>query len=147
MPVALRAALAVVAGVVVGFAVVMAVEMLSTMAFPLPEGVDPMDEAAMREVMEDIPAGAMAMVVLAWFLGTIAGVVTAIRLHPMRERWPSYVVAGLLAAATVANLVMLPHPLWMVVAAPLALVAGLMLGLRLAGTPTTPTAEQGTATA
>jgi hypothetical protein len=136
MPSILRAILAVVAGVVVGFAVVMAIEMLSTVIFPLPEGVDPMDESAMREIMADIPTGAMVLVLAAWLLGTLAGVATAIRLHPARARWPGLVVAGLLAAATVANLLMLPHPVWMAVAAPAALIAGLLLGLRVGGRET-----------
>jgi hypothetical protein len=135
MPATLRAILAVVAGLVVGFAVVMAVEMISTMIFPLPEGVDPMDEAAMREIMADIPTGALVLVLFAWLLGTTAGVATAIRLHPGRERWPGFVVAGLLAVATGANLLMLPHPLWMAVAAPVALIVGLLAGLRLGGGP------------
>ena len=131
MPPLLRAILAVVAGLIVGFIVVAGIEWISTMLFPLPEGVDPTDESQMREVIRGMPAGAMVAVLFAWFLGTLAGAVTAIRLHPARAKWAGMVVVGLFAAATVANMMMLPHPVWMMVAAPAVLILALVLALRL----------------
>ncbi len=129
----LRAFLAILAGVIMGLVVIIAVEWISTMIFPLPEGVDPTDESQMREIMQGMPAGALVMVLIAWFLGAFAGVFTAIRLHPEHARWAGYVVAALFAVATVVNMVQLPHPVWMMVAAPIALGLALVLALRFAG--------------
>jgi hypothetical protein len=103
------------------------------MLFPLPEGVDPTDHSQMREVIHGMPAGALVTVLVAWFLGTLAGAVTAIRLHPTCARWAGMVVVGFFAAATVANMMMLPHPVWMMVAAPAVLILALVLALRLGG--------------
>jgi hypothetical protein len=128
----LRSILAVVAGVIVGGLLIAGIEYASTLFFPLPEGVDPMNEADMREIMHTIPLGALVIVILAYFVGVAAGAWTAIRLHPTHARWAGYVVVGLFAIATVANMLSLPHPPWMYVAAPVALVAGLVLALRLA---------------
>jgi len=139
----LRAILAVIAGLLVGSVVIVGIEMLSTLAFPLPDGVDPMDQEAMRGVMHDIPTGAFLIIVLAYFLGVLAGAWTALRLHPTHARWAGYVVVALFAAATAVNLLSLPHPAWVYVAAPIALVAGLALALRLAPAETSSPAVTG----
>ncbi len=128
----LRAFVAILAGLIVSAVVIIAVEWISTMIFPLPEGVDPTDASQMREIMHGMPAAALAMVLVGWFLGVLAGVFTAIRLHPEHARWAGYVVAALFAVATVVNMVQLPHPAWMMVGAPIALGLALFLGVRLA---------------
>ena len=63
----------VVAGLVVAMLVVMAVEGAGHAMFPPPEGLDitrPEDQA---QLMELIPLGAKIAVVVAWFLGALAG--------------------------------------------------------------------------
>ena len=68
----------VIAGLVVAMLVVMAAEGAGHAMFPPPEGLDitrPEDQA---RLMELIPLGAKIAVVVAWFLGALAGAATAL---------------------------------------------------------------------
>ena len=112
--------------------VVFAVEALSSSVFPLPPGVDLTDPQAIRAAVAQLPLGAYLFVLLAWFLGPLAGAWVAARFAPEAPFVHGMIVAGLVLAAAMVNMVALPHPAWMWVAAPVAILAGGWLGARLA---------------
>ena len=87
---------------------------------------------AMRAYVAALPVGALAAVVAGWWLGTFAGVWAAVVVAAQRPRLHAGIVIGVLLLATVANLVMLPHPLWMTVLGPLGILAAGWLAMRLA---------------
>ena len=128
-----RSILAVLAGGIVCGIIVFAVEAISSQIYPLPPGIDLTDPDAIRAAVAQLPLGAYLFVLFAWFLGVFAGAWVAARLAPGSPVVHGMIVAGLVLVATVVNLVALPHPAWMWVGAPAAILVGGWLGARLGG--------------
>jgi hypothetical protein len=121
---------AVVAGLAVAALMVGIVEGISSMVHPLPAGIDYSDRAAMSAAIASLPATAFVLVLAAWGLGALAGAYVATRIgrHPAL----GYLIGVLLAAGAVANLLAIPHPVWMwagaAVVIPLTTLAGVRIG-------------------
>lgn len=109
----LRSVGAVLAGMVTAALVVALVESLSHSIYPAPVGLDPADKAAMEAYMRSLPTGALIMVLVAWFDGTMAGAFVATLLTGGRERWPALVVAGAMLSGALFTMMEIPHPPWM----------------------------------
>lgn len=110
----MRQILAPIAGIVVGSLVVAAVEALGHAAYPAPT-LDLNDVAAMRAEIARLPIGALWFVLAAWWLGAFGGVAAAVRLAGRRPWLHAGIVGGVMLAAVVANLAMIPHPSWFAV--------------------------------
>lgn len=121
-----------VAGLVVMVLVVALAEGAGHMLYPPPEGLDitrPEDQARLMAV---IPLEAKITVVVAWFLGALAGsgVAMAIGRTPLLG-WAIGIIMGALSLFTTQ---IFPHPLWMMIAAVvLPLVAVLVAKKLVAG--------------
>jgi hypothetical protein len=107
----MRIALGVVAGIVVAFLCVFAVEFVGHGLYPPPAGLDATNPADQARLMEAMPAAAKALVLLGWFLGALAGAWVANRIAG--RSLAGWIVALLVIAAGVATMVMIPHPIWM----------------------------------
>ncbi len=130
-----RRVIAVLTGLVMGLICLSIIELIGMLLFPLPEGVDPTDETALREIAAQIPAGAFVSIVAAWFAGTFIGSYVTARLAPDAPRAHAAGVTALLLAAGVSNMLMIPHPLWVWVSGILAFLIGGDLGMRVALRP------------
>lgn len=110
-------------GLIVGFIVIMGVEMATHMIWPPPAGLDIRNLEHATKIVEAMPATAKWGVVLAWFLGTFAGAWTANRI----SGWTTggWVIAGLSFAGVAWSLFTIPHPGWMVGA---GLIAPILAG-------------------
>lgn len=120
MPTILRQLLAVVLGVAVAMLVVTAGDALSRVIHPLPPGLDFSNTDAVRAAIAGMPVVAFLTLVAGWSAAAGIGAWIAARLAVTRRSAMGMLVAGVLVAATAANLAMLPHPTWMW---PVALVA------------------------
>ncbi|HEX9964452.1 MAG TPA: hypothetical protein VGB04_05655 [Allosphingosinicella sp.] len=107
----MRIVMGVVAGIVVAFLCVFAVEFVAHGLYPPPAGLDAGDPAGQARLMEAIPAAAKAMVLAAWFIGALAGAWTANRIAG--RSLAGWIVALLVIAAGIATMAMIPHPAWM----------------------------------
>ncbi len=107
----MRIVMGVVAGVVVAFLCVFAVEYVGHGLYPPPPGLDASNPADQARLMDAMPAAAKAMVLLAWFVGALAGAWTANRIAG--RSLAGWIVALLVIAAGIATMVMIPHPAWM----------------------------------
>jgi hypothetical protein len=118
---------AIIAGMLVAFVLVIAVELFSAVVHPLPPDFGH-TEAEMCQHVERYPAWVLAVVVPMWAGAALAGTWVAGRLG---NRASALVVGVLLFAAVAFNLSMLPYPIWFkggcLIAIPLAVVAGLYL--------------------
>lgn len=127
MKVAMRTLLAVVAGMALAVALVVAVELFSAVVHPLPAGFD----GNMGEHVRRYPHWVLGMVVLAWGATSAAATWVASRLG---NRLAGSVVALLLAWALIFNLTMLPYTIWfkivMLGAFPIACLLGIKYGKR-----------------
>lgn len=129
MPKHVRNILATLAGIVVAMLVVMAVELIGHGVYPPPGDLDINNAEQMRAYVAALPMGAMAFVVLAWWLGALIGGLTAGTLSRGRARLCAGIVGALLMAATIANLMLFSHPLWVMIVGP----AGIVVASWLAG--------------
>ena len=125
----LRTILGIVAGVVVAFVVLMGLEMAGHAAMPPPAGLDPADPEDLKQMVASASTAAKAWVVFAWFAAAVAGGWLARRLS--RASWAGWVIAGLIVVGGIANIMMIPHPLWMQIAAVAAPLLGGWLVTRL----------------
>jgi hypothetical protein len=107
----MRMGLGIVAGLVVAFLCVFAVEWVGHSLYPPPAGLDASDPADQARLMAAMPAAAKATVLLAWFGGALAGAWTADRIAG--RGLAGWVVALLVIAAGVATMLVIPHPAWM----------------------------------
>ena len=129
----LRTALASVAGVIVSAVVVLAVVGLGHALFPPPPGLDLANPQDQARLIAAIPGEAKVMVVVAWFLGALAGSTTAMMIA--RKASAGWIVAGVMVALSVWTTQMFPHPAWMVVCAVVLPLAGVWLARRLVAAP------------
>ena len=117
----------IVAGAVVAVATIMIVEMLGHMIFPLPDDLALSDPEVVAGPSPAMPVAAQFIVVLAWFGGALAGGYVAKRIGC--RWWAAWVVAALVAVAGIVNVMMIPHPVWMQIAAVVApLIGGVLAG-------------------
>ena len=119
----MRQVLGAVLGIAVAVGVVFLVELIGHAALPVPTDYDPMTEDGAARYLREAPIAAKLALVFAWFVGALAGGWIAVRVGG--RAWLAWIVAGVIAAGGIANIMMIPHPLWMQVAAVAApLLAG-----------------------
>lgn len=112
----------IVAGALAAFAVIWLVEFAGHAAWPVASDVEMRDPEAAARALPAIPLAAKLVVVFAWFVGSLAGGAVAKRITG--SWWAAWPVAGLVALAGIMTVLMMPHPVWMQVAA----VAAPLLG-------------------
>src|SRR5256885_6959017 len=93
--------------------------------YPLPPGVDPKNPESLARAMRSIPAAALVVVVIGWTAGALLGSWLAARVA--RSVWPAVGVGALVVCGAVANMLTIPHPLWVWISS-LLLVALVALG-------------------
>jgi hypothetical protein len=69
----MRMLMGIVAGIVVAFVCIFAVEWVGHSVYPPPPGLDLSNPADMERLMAAMPATAKALVLVAWFVGALAG--------------------------------------------------------------------------
>jgi hypothetical protein len=121
----LRTILAILAGLLVALATIVALEYLGMSLFPLPAGVTLEDEADLARLVAEAPTGKLLWVALGWALAALLGGWTAARLSHDHRRIAALCVGGLMVVGVAATVAAIPHPGWMV-------AAGLLLPLPLA---------------
>jgi hypothetical protein len=129
-----RTVLGVIVGVVCGGLVVFLVEGAGHAIFPPPPDTDLSDPKSLESLMANMPIGALVMVLLGWFLGSLAGAWMA-RLVA-RQNLSAWIVALLFIALTATNFLYIPHPVWMMAAGVLIpLVSAWLVSRRPLPTP------------
>src|SRR5690242_7720681 len=111
----MRAVLAVIAGVIAGMVVMMAVAYVGDMLFPTPAVRVPggaIEQATAAFV--NTPMQMRLCLVLAWFLGGLAaGAVAKLIARDGRIAWTAIAI---LTVLTAVNIFVLPYPVWMEIA-------------------------------
>lgn len=130
-----RSILGVLAGLVVGVAVVAVVETAGHRLIPPPAGMDTGNPAAMAEAMASLPVAAYLFVLAAWIFGAGIGADTAMRIARGGARWPGLAVGGFILAATLSNLWIIPHPWWVAVAGVAGIIGATLVAAHPRGAP------------
>ena len=132
----LRNIAAVIAGLVVGMIVNLALIQLNTVFFPLPDGVDMTDTAKREDAIQGMPAASWTLVFAAHLGQAFVGGWVAARLGASRRMVLAMIVGVLSLAGGIANAVMLSAPVWTWIEMPFyPLVAWLAGRMELARRP------------
>lgn len=136
----MRATLAVIAGIIGGIAVMMAVSFIGSALFPIVAPPAPGNEieratAAFAHASTEL----QLFYVLAWFFGGLAAGAVAKWIAPSsRIAW---VAVAVLTVLITANMFILPYPVWMEIATVVAPLLGGLTGNHLVGTQAEPAAD------
>lgn len=128
----LRAILSIVGGVIAAFVIVMLGDMLSQAVAASTAGAPPTDmgdRAAIEAWMAGLPTTVFVIMLAGWTVAAFVAAFVAARFG-RKGAWPGWVAAGLFLCATAANLLLIPHPLWMTVAGVVLVIAGGWAGAR-----------------
>lgn len=122
---------AAVVGLVIAFVLIMAIEKVGHVIYPPPPDLDFSDPEAIRPYIATMPMLALLFPMFAWMIGTFSGSLVACFIGTARPLGFAVVVGGLVVAGTVANLIVIPHPLWFSVVSLIGIVASAWLAMRL----------------
>jgi hypothetical protein len=111
----LRNSLAVVAGIVIGSAVNMGIITISGSVIPLPNRADVTTAEGLKAAMHLFQPKHFLMPWLAHALGTFAGAFLSALIAANRKMIFAMVVGGFFLVGGIANVLMLPSPLWFTV--------------------------------
>lgn len=128
----LRKISAVLLGLLVSVVTVMLVEWISHQVYPLPPDLDFKDPEKVRSYVSGLPLGAFLAILLGWLLGTLAGGMAACRVAREKPAVFASIIGAVMMAATVANLIMIPHPTWFSIPGIGVIAAGTLLATRWA---------------
>jgi hypothetical protein len=108
----LRNIIAVLVGLVAGSAVNMGIIMISSSVVPPPEGADVTTSEGLKAAMHLFQPKHFIMPFLAHSLGTFVGALLAALIAANRKMLFAFVIGIFFLAGGVANVLMLPSPLW-----------------------------------
>nr|WP_295665781.1 hypothetical protein [Sphingomonas sp.] len=118
----MRRILGITLGMMMAIAVIWAFELVVQSLYPMPDSWQTASRGDVAAIMGDMPLGEKLIVVCGWFAGAFCGAWLALRICDWRAA--GWVVPAVLIVAGIANLIALPHPLWMQVATFLAPMLG-----------------------
>ena len=119
----------IIAGIVTIFVTVFVIEMIGHQFFPISGEVNLRDPAANPTLITGAPIGAQLFVVGAWFAGALLAGLVAGRISG--RHWPVWTMAALVILAALANVAMIPHPVWMQIGAVVAPLLGGFIASRM----------------
>lgn len=128
---AIRIILGVVIGVAVGIGLVMVGDVINHRFFPPPPEVQITNPEAIRAYMQTAPITSLLGLPVTWTIAAFAAGFAGAKIGA--KTWAGWIAGGLIFGATCLNLVMIPHPLWMLVAAVILVPAAAWFGGKLGG--------------
>lgn len=131
-----RTILAVIAGLVVMWLTIFALEFAGHALFPPPPGLDPQNQADLAAILAQAPTGAMVMLVVAWVAGAFTGGFTAARISRKHKRGAAIAVALFVMAGVCGMIFLVPdHPVWVSALGLILPIPAALLAARLATQP------------
>jgi hypothetical protein len=120
--------LSVIAGVVVGFITVFIGDATSNALHPWPMNLDYHNRDVLREYMNTIPGYILVIMMIFWLGSAFLGGMLAARINRADWKRTAMITGAILMAAALSNLVMIPHPTWMWIAALAGYIPAALLG-------------------
>ena len=99
-------------GLVAAVVVIGALEAAGHAVYPPPPGIDLHDPEALKTIIDQLPRGAIVMVLVAWGLGSLVGGFTAAAVAGRARVVCGLIVGAVLMTFAAITMVMIPHPVW-----------------------------------
>ena len=131
-----RNLVAIVVGVITAFVTVMLVDKIGHIVYPPPAGLDFTNPDAIRPYLATLPIGAFLFILASAVVAAFAGTLIACFIGTARPGTFGSVVGGIILAASVANFIAIPHPLWLVLATLSGIILSTLLAMRLVAATT-----------
>ena len=123
---------AAIAGLIAAMVAIQLVQMLGHLVYPPPADIEFGEPAEVREFMSTLPVGSILFVGAAWSVGTFVGTLAGALIARTGAIPYAIVVGGFVLAGAILMLVIIPHPWWFTIAAPLSIMAAATLAVILA---------------
>ena len=115
-----------IAGIITGVVLVALLELLLSVIYPIPKGLD-MNNADTKEIlMLMMPLGAMILLLVNYAVASFAGGLVSALIS--KKVWQSLVIGSLLTVGNIFNLMELPHPLCLAITSMLMFLPFAFLG-------------------
>lgn len=124
-----RIVLGIVIGVAVGLGLVMVGHAVNHHFWPPPPDVQVTNPQALRAYMQSAPITSLLGLPVTWTIAALASGFAGAKIGA--KAWVGWISGGLIFAGTCLNLALIPHPLWMLVAAIVFVPAAAWLGAKL----------------
>lgn len=113
----LKRTLAIFAGMFASFVVISLLELAAAALFPIPQNIDFTDKEAVRQLMSNMPTGAMLFVLLGYAMGSFTGGVVTTLVSGRKQVQGAIAIGVLLVLGQIANILQMPgQPMWMIIA-------------------------------
>lgn len=108
----MRKTFAVVLGLLAGGVLVAAIQMISVIQNPMPEGLELSDKKGMAEFVSQLPTSAFAIVLIAHAFGALFGAFVSTLV--MKQKWlvGTLIIGFAFLLGGISNLISIPHPDW-----------------------------------
>ena len=123
---------AAIVGVIVAVSLIWLIEALGHVVYPLPADIDFGDSEQVRTFTATLPAAAILFVGAAWAFGAFCGTVIAALIATAKPVIYAIIVGGIVLAGSISMLIIIPHPWWFRIAAPIAVLVAACLGVYVA---------------
>jgi MFS family permease len=131
----LRSILGFLAGLATSWLTISVSQLLSARSYPPPPGADLRDPEALAAFIAAAPIPAMVLVVAGYALAALLGGWVAAMISRRHRAIVAVLVGALVLVGVILNYMLIPHPVWMVVAGVLLPVPMAWLGARMASRP------------
>ena len=121
-----------VAGVAVALLTIQLVEMLGHLVYPPPTDFEFGEPDEVREFIASLPVGSILFVGAAWAAGTFLGTLAGALVSGSKPLPYAIVVGGMVLAGAATMLVLIPHPWWFTISAPIAIIVAAFVATRIA---------------
>ena len=108
----MKSVLALIAGLVVMVVSIALIQALGHSIYPAPADLDTASADAMATYVATLPLPALLFPLFAYIVGTFAGTITACFIGPLKPVIYAGIIGTFVLAGTIANLILIPHPLW-----------------------------------
>lgn len=118
------------AGVLIAVALVFVIEWVVGLIVPAPADFNMRDPEQVRARVAGLPMWVILLVLAGWLIGTGLGSWAAVRIARTTRLWPGLVVGAIIFLATLYNIMTIPHPIWFVGIALIAIPIASWVGAR-----------------
>ncbi len=111
----IRSICAIFIGLIAGFLLILAVQQLGHLVYPLPADADFKNPETLKTLMKTLPVGALLFVLLSYIIGSFGtGVITTLiaKEAPLKL---SLIAGTFLLITGASNLMLIPHPVWFII--------------------------------